>query len=187
MLSRKALDDFEAFLVSLSACFSGVSSSCNVEVADTYREADREAIEGDLGADGDSVWDVLVFRTWSGRSGGPMPDCAGSEDVFAGEGRAGEGLAVRPRVLNLSGIAFLGVTLVSGAPLTPPPIVILCLEDSNLIFEGLSLLSGAWLVGRDEADGTDMRDRDGRRNLDTGWDNKSLLTCPEDDRAGDLE
>lgn len=129
MLSRKAFDDFEALLVSLSGFCSGVSSSCNVEAADTYREADREAIEGDMGADGDSVWGFLVFRTWSGRSGGPMPDCAGSEDVFAGEGRAGEGLAARPRVLNLSGITFLGVTLISGATPPPPPIAILCLED----------------------------------------------------------
>lgn len=61
--SRKALDDLEAFLVSFSACCSGLGSSCSVEAADTYRDAVRLVADGDRVADGDSVWDVLVFRT----------------------------------------------------------------------------------------------------------------------------
>lgn len=63
MVSRNAFDDFVAFLASLSACCSGVSSSCKEEAADTYREGVRDAAEGELAADGESVWGLLVFRT----------------------------------------------------------------------------------------------------------------------------
>lgn len=51
ILSRKALDDLDAFLASVCACCSGVSSSCRVDAADTY----REGVEGDLVEEGESV------------------------------------------------------------------------------------------------------------------------------------
>lgn len=169
MVSRKALDDLEAFLVSLSACCSGVSSSCNVEAADTYRDAGRVAAEGDCPVDADSAWGFLVFRTWSGRSGGPISNFEGFDDVLLGDGRAGEGLATAPSeisCLGLSKAAFLGVKLLSAPPTG--------LEDDDLIRDGLSLEFGILLVGTVVEDGTDMRDREGRRSLDTGCDKNSL-------------
>lgn len=112
-----------------------------------------------------------------------MSDSVGFENVLPGEGRAGEALAGLFNMFR-SELVFFGVTLVSEPPL---PTARLCLDGDNFSLRGLSLVSGILLVGRDEVDGTDMRDLEGRRSLDTGCDKKSLLACPEDDREGDRE
>jgi hypothetical protein len=113
-----------------------------------------------------------------------MSDNVGFGNALPGEGRAGEALAGSFDVLVLSDIAFFGVTLVSEPPF---PIAMLCFDVRNFSLVGLSLVSGILLAGRFEADCTDIRDREGRRSLDTGCDKKSLLACPEDDRDGDRE
>ena len=162
ILSRKALDDLDAFRAWFSTCCSGVSSSCRVDAAETY----REGVEGDLVADVESAWGFLVFRTWSGLSGGPMSDRTGFESFFAREGRAGEALAgTRPKVLAFPGAAFLSEAPDSAIAL---PEAILCLADGNRIFEGLSLASVTFADARDEAEDTDMRGWEGNRSLETG-------------------
>jgi len=113
-----------------------------------------------------------------------MSDNVGFENALPGEGRAAEAVVGPFKVFALSGNAFFGVTLVS-EPLFPA--AMLRLNDGNFSFVGLSLVSRILHVGRGEADGTDMRDREGRRSLDTGCAKKSLLACPEDDCDGDRE
>jgi hypothetical protein len=61
-----------------------------LDAAETY----LEAVDGDLIADGDSVWGFLVFRTLSGRSGGPISVLTGFGAGFPAEGRAKDGLAI---------------------------------------------------------------------------------------------
>lgn len=113
-----------------------------------------------------------------------MSENVGFENAFPGEGRAAEAVVGPFEVFALSGNAFFGVTLVSKLLF---PAAMLRLDDGNFSFVGLSLVSRILLVGRGEADGTDMRDREGRRSLDTGCAKKSLLACPEDDCDGDRE
>lgn len=99
-------------------------------------------------------------------------------DVLLGDGRAGEALASPPfklSCLSETEDVFLGVKLPSG----PPP----CLEEGNLIRDGLSPEFAVWFVD----DETDIRDREGRRSLDTGCDRNSLPAWPEEDRDGDRE
>lgn len=76
-------------------------------------------------------------------------------------------------------MAFLG-----GAPISDV-LAMLCLAEGRLNLEGLSLASVLPPAGRTEDDAIDMRDREGRRSLDTGCTNNSLPFVEE--REGDLE
>ena len=123
IVSRKVLDDFDAFLASLSACCSGDNSSCRLEVAETY-----------LGAEGDralvpcSVPGLRVFFTWSGLSGGPMFDFVDFVKGFAagllGDGRVSESLPASLPPKGFSGSVFLGGELASEVAVSD--IAILC-------------------------------------------------------------
>lgn len=152
MLSRKALDDLDTFLDSFSACCSGVSSSCRVDAADTY----REAVDGDLSEETGSVWGFLVFRTWRGRSGGGIFEREDLKDAL-GEGRT----------LGLFGgaMVFLDVALLPGTLFKAAILRLLVGIFFNL--EGLSRVS-VLPVCRSEDEAIDIRDRDGKRNLETG-------------------
>lgn len=112
-----------------------------------------------------------------------MADMMGFDSVFPGEDRAVEALAGAFNMLVLAGTVFFGVILVSEPPF---PIAMLCLDDGIFNLVGLSLVSEKVVVGKDEADATEMRDWDARRSLGTGCDKKSLA-CPEDDCDGDCE
>jgi hypothetical protein len=151
-----------------------------LDAADTY----REAVDGDLIVDGDSVWGFLVFRTLSGRSGGPISVLTDFGAVFPGEGRANDGLPI-DLWLSVSCDAFLRGVLGSVVPL---PSAMLCLADGIFILEGLSAASETLFGDRGVGDATDRRFRDGKRSLDTGWDRNSFPSVwPEDDRDGDRE
>lgn len=104
-------------------------------------------------------------------------------DEVLGEGRTRGGLKVEgfdPGLLVFSCMAFLGGALISDV--LP---AMLCLADGRLNLEGLSLASELLPVGRAEGDAIDIRDREGRRSLDTGCTNSSLPLVEE--REGDLE
>lgn len=101
-----------------------------------------------------------------------MSDRTGFEGFFAREGRAGDALAgLPPKALDFPGAVLLSEVPGSEIPLLDAK---LCLVEGNLIFERLSLVSVTLPEVRDEADGTDMRGREGNRSLDTGWDRGSL-------------